>query len=368
MLAKLIAADTTNPPGNETRAVKIVADFLRELQIKYHIHGKEKRRENILWTLGSGPKEIFIAAHTDVVPIGGKWKTNPMKLVPRSGNFIGRGVVDNKGVLAALLVATKILQPIESRLSHRIVFAAVADEEMGSEFGMKYLLEKKIVRPSVAIIPDSCGENHRVIIAEKGALHLKIKAFGKQGHGSMPESSINAIFVLKDFLCRVQKMKFTKKGQWLTATTISVGAFHAGTVANIIPAEAELLLDIRYPPTESKARILQRIKTIADTEARRWKTQPFQIEILVDMPASETDSKHPLVYATVNAIKKITGKKPRVVGMPGFTVAGFLRSQKIPTVSFGPGKPQECHRVNEKVAERELFEFVKIVVELLKIF
>ena len=137
LLNKLIKADTTNPPGNEYRVAEVVASFLKCIGIPFFRHAKKPGRTNILWNLAAHKrKEILVAAHSDTVPPGDDWKTDPFELVKRKGELIGRGVVDNKGVLAALLVATKILKKIEKDLPCRIVFGSVADEEAGSEFGM----------------------------------------------------------------------------------------------------------------------------------------------------------------------------------------------------------------------------------------
>jgi acetylornithine deacetylase/succinyl-diaminopimelate desuccinylase-like protein len=72
-----------------------------------------------------------------------------------------------------------------------------------------------------------------------------------------------------------------------------------------------------------------------------------------------------LVGVLAAAIKKVTGKQPSVVGIPAFTVAGTLRSRGIPTVAFGPGDLAACHTANEKIREKELFEFVGVLLELL---
>lgn len=367
LLRKLVAADTTNPPGNEDRVVRIVESFLKTLRIKSKVYRKIRGRGNILWSLGSSKlPEVFIAAHADTVPAGKGWKTNPFKLVRKKGKLIGRGVVDNKSPLAGMLLATKILQKIEDELPVRVTFAAIADEERGNEFGLNYLVQRKLVHPAAAIIPDGCGNNRLVEIAEKGTVHLRVIAYGKQGHGSMPEKSKNAIYVLKDFLRQVRGLKFTKRTNLLTPATISVGMIQAGSAPNIIPGEAEAHLDLRYPPNESKSAILKKLKKLADREKRKWKVRPFRFEILADLPASETAASHPLVRSTLSAIRKAARKKPKVVGMPAFSLAGALRSRGVPVTVLGPGDLEECHRANEKIRESEVYEFTEVLVEMLK--
>ena len=371
ILAKLVAVDSSK---SEIRVAKICESFLKKWGIRFQKFEKQGGRTNLVWSLGN-PRlpEILVAAHSDIVPAGEGWRTDPFRLArtsrlrSRQENFLtGRGVVDNKSPLAGMLLATKILKKIENKLKNKIVFAAVADEERGNKFGMDFLLAKKIFRPVAAVIPDSCGNNREIEIAEKGVVHLRVRAFGKQGHGSIPEKSKNAIFILEDFLRNVRKLKFKKREKLLTPATISVGAFHAGEAANVIPGEAEALLDIRYPSNESKTKILQKLTTLAKAEVRKWKVRNFEFEILTELPSSETFEKSPIVQSTLRAVQKVTHRKPKIIGMPAFTFGGVLRSRGIPTVGFGPGDLEECHRSNEKIRESEVYEFTEILVELLR--
>ncbi|MFH0834684.1 MAG: ArgE/DapE family deacylase [Patescibacteria group bacterium] len=363
LLGELIARDSSQ---NEIEVIAFCEKFLTKLKIPFRKIAKQKDRPNLIWSLGKGPG-ILIAAHADTVPPGENWRGDPFKMREKNGWLIGRGVVDNKSPLAALLVATQILQKFELNLKNEIAFAAIADEEHGNKFGLNFLLDQKVFHNLAgAIIPDSCGQNREIEIAEKGVLQIRIKAFGQQGHGSMPEKFKNAIFILKDFLRQIRKLKFSKKTKLLTPATIAVTSFHAGAATNIIPGQATATLDIRFPPNESKQNLLAKIRKLADAESKKWRVPKFQFETLVELPPSVTAENSSLVRATEDAIKKISGRRPKIIGMPAFTLAGALRSQKIPTVAFGPGGLDECHRANEKIRQSEVVEFTEILVELLQ--
>ena len=205
ILTKLVAVDSSQK--NESQIVKICEKYLQDWGVKFQKFEKQKGRTNLVWSVGNSRlPEILVAAHSDVVPAGEGWRTNPFRLVRKISRLrskeekflVGRGVVDNKSPLAAMLLATKILQPFAKNLGNKIVFAAIADEERGNKFGMDFLLQRKIFKPKAAVIPDSCGNNRLVEIAEKGVVHLRVCVFGRQGHGSIPDKSKNAIFILKD--------------------------------------------------------------------------------------------------------------------------------------------------------------------------
>ncbi|MFA6458186.1 MAG: ArgE/DapE family deacylase [Patescibacteria group bacterium] len=362
-LGKLVAIDSSR---SETKVVNFCEKFLGTIGVAVEKFALIKTRPNLIWSLGRGPA-ILVAAHTDTVPAGENWKSDPFKMSQKKGVLLGRGVVDNKSPLAGMLVATKILQKFESELKNKIIFAAVADEERGNKFGIDFLLAQKVFpKLAAAIVPDSCGQNRAIEIAEKGVLQIKVTAFGEQGHGSLPEKSKNAIFVLKDFLRQVRQLKFARRTKLLTPTTIAVTSFHAGAATNVIPGEASATLDIRLPPSESKTKVLAKIKTLATAEERRWRVPKFRFEILSDLPSSATTENCELVKSTAAAVQKITRRKPQALGMAGFTFGGILRARGIPTVAFGPGKLEECHRANEKVRSAEVTEFAEILIELLR--
>jgi acetylornithine deacetylase/succinyl-diaminopimelate desuccinylase-like protein len=217
-----------------------------------------------------------------------------------------------------------------------------------------------------AIVPDACGQNREIEIAEKGVLQIKITAFGKQGHGSLPAKSINAIYLLQDFLREIRKLKFSQKTKLLSPTTIAITSFQAGEAANIIPDEASATLDIRFPPNESKTKLIAKIKKLAKVESQKWKVPHFHFEILADLPSSEPEENSDFVKLAKNSIQKVSLKKAKLIGMPAFTFAGLLRKQKIPTIAFGPGELEECHRANEKIKKTEVIEFTEILIELLQ--
>lgn len=367
LLSRLVAADTTNPPGNEHRAARVVIDFLRTLGIKPKKYEVLPGRTNLLWSLGKGTPEIFIAAHGDTVPVGDGWTSDPLRLVEKNGQLTGRGVVDNKGALAGLLLVTKLLQPIARTLRGTITFGMVADEEAGNTYGIDYLLTQRKIDPDLAIIPDSCGANREIGIAEKGVLHLSVTATGTQAHGSRPESGLNAFYVLNDFLAVVRSLpkKFRTRDALLGALTINVGAVHAGSVANMVPGKAEALIDIRYPPPITAKEILSTLKKSAQQITRQWQAQPLVFALKNNFPPTVTAKGHPLVVAAVQAHREIVGGKVRTMGMSGFTIAGTLRRAGIPAVTCGPGQLASCHTANESVPTKELMDFVTIMEKLM---
>ena len=97
LLARLVAARTENPPGNETVAAAVLADYFDRYGIRHESHEAAPGRTNILGYVGSGGKRLFLPGHLDVVPAGDGWTTDPFGPVVRDGRMYGRGVSDDKG-------------------------------------------------------------------------------------------------------------------------------------------------------------------------------------------------------------------------------------------------------------------------------
>ena len=176
LACSLISKKTINPPGNEYLVKDIVVKSMEELGMKVKIIG-DKKRPNILGEIGNGHPRIAILCHMDVVPPGRDWKTDPFKPEIKNGRLYGRGACDDKGPYAASWAAVKaVLQ--KGKLKGKIILGAVADEERGSQKGIKLLLKKKKLDCDFCLIPDG-GRMNEAVIGEKGMLWLKFASIRK---------------------------------------------------------------------------------------------------------------------------------------------------------------------------------------------
>jgi len=361
LLGELIAQDTTNPPGNEWKAAKVVEKFFQENRISYKTFEKEKGRANIIGYIGKGRPRIIIACHLDVVPAGSGWKTNPFKMVVKGGKAYGRGANDDKGPTASVLIAGKILKRFEKNLHGQVILACVADEERGSKYGLHYLLKTGKINGEYGIVPDVANRMRKIDVAEKGLLHLKITSFGKQAHGSRPQKGINAIWNMVDFLnlLRKYRMKF-RKHPLLSDPTVNLGLIKGGSAANIVPGECEVLLDFRYVPSVKGKDIIKDMKSLLRKVREKNRKARFRLEVVDDQKPVEIERKNILIKAIKKNAKKVIGKEPGVFGLSGTTLVKPLARKGILAVGFSPGD-DTAHIANEYVSIRELLDFSKIL-------
>ena len=218
-LSELIKIDTTNPPGNETKAAKFISDYLAKDGIVSEVIESAPNRGNIITRLkGTGEKpNLLLLSHIDVVaanPI--EWSVEPFAGTIKDGFVYGRGAYDMKGMTAIEVFTLKLLKKNNIPLKGDVVLAATADEEKGGEAGAGHILrhhKEKIWCPYVLneggglAIPQKKGTIYPVQTAEKGILWFKIKARGTPGHGSMPNLADNAIIRINKVIKKIEEFK-----------------------------------------------------------------------------------------------------------------------------------------------------------------
>src|SRR2546421_4511623 len=142
LLQELIRIDTTNPPGNETRAAELLRDYLEESGVACELYARVPERANLVARIpgtGGGPR-LLLLSHTDTVLADpSEWAVDPWSGELRDGEVWGRGALDMKGQVAASAVAIASLAREGFQPAGDLIFAATADEEGGDDFGPSWL-------------------------------------------------------------------------------------------------------------------------------------------------------------------------------------------------------------------------------------
>jgi len=361
LVGDLVAARTENPPGNEHLAVPVVKSYLQRYGIGFRVLEAAPGRANIIATVGTGRPRVLIACHLDVVPAGEHWRTDPFRAVVRRGRIFGRGACDNKGPLAAMLLAGACLKTLGLLPRSQVILAAVADEERGSALGMEWLLRHHKLTADFGIVPDIAAHLREIDVAEKGAVFFEVISHGRQAHGSRPEQGINAIWNMLHFLERLRAAKLPAvRHRFLTPPTLNLGTIQGGSAPNMVPGLCRVGLDIRYLPGTTSREVKAVIR--AAMHASRHETGGrFQFRQIADLPPTEVPTDAPLVRALAAATKAVIGRAPRPAGMSGATLTKQLIMHGIPAVGCGPGDMREAHAANESVPIAELLAFARIL-------
>ncbi|HEY8531678.1 MAG TPA: M20 family metallopeptidase, partial [Limnochorda sp.] len=330
---ELVRIDTTNPPGNEVRAVDWLEERLHALGFT-NLTRHEAAPGRVSLTGDWGPSEgltLLWNGHLDVVPAGdeGRWRFPPFSGQLHDGRLWGRGTADMKGAFASLLAAIDALKRAGIELRGRLHLQAVADEEMLGRLGTRYLVEQRDVQADAAI----CGEptGLRPMVAARGLLWARITTFGRSCHASTPHLGVNAISRMSRVIQALEAHTFRAQHPLLGGPTLNVATIQGGEKTNMVPDRCQITLDRRLVPGETVAAareeleaVLGRLADDAPLEAR--------LELLEAAEPSEIRADARIVQV-VQAARAALGMEPAESGgFPGSTDARFLIGEAgIPT-------------------------------------
>ncbi len=250
-----------------------------------------------------------------------------------------------------------------------MLIGVLSDEERGSNLGLKYLIETKKIKPDFAILPDVSGSMKEITIAEKGVLWLELISKGKQAHGSTPEKGTNAVYNLIEVLSLIKNYVLNhRKHKFLSKPTINLGLIEGGAAPNMVPALAKAILDIRYLPSQSHSKIINEIKSLISKARKKNKSINIKINQLNSAMPTEISQNNKLVKAIKESARKILNINPKITGLSGATDTKTLIKNKIPAVGFSCGEHSMPHMANESIKIKELSDFSKVLVEIVKEF
>jgi succinyl-diaminopimelate desuccinylase len=360
--------------GEEYRVAEIIKREFDRIGVAFSEFARMKERPNIIGKLGKNTsgKRLLMPAHTDVVPAGEGWDYDPFDVVVKDGKLYGRGTNDNKGPLAAIIVAAEVIKKLglDEQINGQLLIAALSDEEAadpdGIDYGIGYLLEEELINPTHAIVPDIGHDMKEIDIAEKGRLVIKITAIGKQAHGSTPDKGINAIFMMSKLLQQIEGLKFEYNAHPLLGhPTLNVGEIHGGVAPNVVPGACTIYLDIRTIPGMNRKDIVHQIHQCID----KLENGKFNVEVLSESISFSVDAENELVKLIQNYTNEAFEFKAEPMGMGGGTYAKDLIHYGVLTVGWGPGG-DTAHIANEYIEIQQLVDFSMltclIALDLLK--
>lgn len=201
LLQQLLRIDTTNAPDvapNETAAAEFLATLLEREGLSPEVLESKPGKGNVVCRIrGTGEKApVLLSGHTDVVPADpAKWTHPPFAAEIHDGFIWGRGAIDMKNMVAMEVIAMVLAKRLDLPLKRDLVFAGVADEEAGCEWGSLWLARNHPDKVKAEYAISEIGgftmhvagqRFYPVQVAEKGMCWLTITAQGTSGHGSLP--------------------------------------------------------------------------------------------------------------------------------------------------------------------------------------
>lgn len=279
---------------------------------------------------------IWSMAHLDVVPVGELklWESDPWTLLEKDGKLFGRGVEDNQQGLVSSAFAALALLKNGVKPKHTVKLLFMADEEVGSKYGIIWLLKNTSLfrKDDIILIPDGGDSKGETIeVAEKNILWLKVHVKGIQTHGSRPDQGNNACIAANDLSMRLfglQKV-FSKRNPLFEPnySTFQPTMRYSNVAGiNIIPGEETFCMDCRILPCYSLDQVLSRVEREISAVEKKYGVEIFyEVAQSSESPATPVDS--PVVKKLSEALLQVRGIKARTIGIGGGTVGAELRRE-----------------------------------------
>jgi acetylornithine deacetylase/succinyl-diaminopimelate desuccinylase-like protein len=418
----LVRIDTSNPPGNETRAVEYLKQVLDKEGIPYQVFAADLNRANLVVRIkGTGKKRpILVMGHTDVVTIDPKkWiEHGPFSADVAGGHVYGRGTVDDKDNLVASLMLVLMLKRANAALDRDVIFLAESGEEGSPEAGAQFMIDQHFD----AIDAEYClaegggpglaaGKytNANISTTEKEPRAVEIIAHGPAGHGSVPRQA-NVVAHLSRSVAKIvdwtpplrinettgsyfRKLaasapspeaakryrdvlnpdpKVSKPAaDWMLEnepehwsmlhTSVVPTILTAGYRYNVIPSEAKATLDVRLHPDEDQTKFLDQLRTVINDPSIevRWARDRYR-------PAGASRLDTELFAAIEKETRALYGVDVLPTMSTGASDKAQIRSKGVQCYGIGPAidtgdgaKGYGAHSDQERILVAELHRFVR---------
>ena len=401
-------------------------DKAAELAEKYGFRVENHDYHCMSVLYGDAEAEIGMVCHLDVVPAGDGWSVPPYELTAKDGLLLGRGTHDDKGPFIQSLYTLRYFKENNVKLPFTVRIILGSDEEVGSS-DLEHFV--KVCKPPMfSFTPDS---EFPVCIGEKGILSVgtdfgelpesiielsggtvsnavpgkayaivktdkklvgtgdvtvsdcekgvRIEAVGKAAHAAMPESGVNAISGLLNYLIDngiidensglgfIAKATGEYLGQNLGIAASNADFGYLTCVGGVISVQNGRIIqsfNIRYLPETPWEQIVATIENSISPfgGAIAWSSNSDGYFVSAD------DTK---IKALTDACEKVLGIECKPYTMGGGTYARWLPN----TVAFGSGIESErgflgdergnAHQRDEYISEYELFAGMEVYSEAL---
>ena len=339
-MLRIPAMGPENGGGGEGRRADYLENLLKSWNLPVErIEIEDERigtRPNLISRIkGKEEKTIWLVAHMDTVSPGNlnSWDSDPFDPVIKDGKIYGRGSEDNGQSVISSIFTLKILSELEEEpeLSYGVVL--VADEEAGSLYGIRPLIEQGFFRKEdVFFVPDF-GEatGSSIEIMEKSIIWLKASAKGRQVHASVPNRGINALVEGSKFILALREELYSHFNFSNPAYNYEISTFEPtkreneeGSI-NIIPEVENVFFDIRLLPEYSIEECISFAKNFAAEYSEKNKTDVTVEDVRVDPagPPSATDSRE--FSALKDSIRAVIKTDAKAIGIGGQTCANWFR-------------------------------------------
>ena len=320
----LAIPSTSDRPAELLRALEFVLDFVGPGFTVERFSSGGKPSALLYPGTERAEFDVILNAHLDVVPAP-EDQFRPR----RDGNrLVARGAQDMK---VSGLLAAQVFRELAPGLAYPVALQLVTDEEVGGRDGTLHQLEAG-VRGRFVVVGETSGL--RIVNESKGMLVARFLATGRNAHAAYQWLGDNALVKLQRSVENLlQAYPVATKEIW--RTTVSLARVQTQNQArNQVPADAEALLDIRFPPgdTDLAGRTADEVTTYLESFCEPGVTPVVDV---LDQP-HWADPARPEVQRLAAAAQR-QGYPGDLLRKHGVSDGRFYGGRGMAAVAFGVG-------------------------------
>ncbi len=305
---------------------------------------------------GGGSGLLLFDAHMDTVPEGDlrNWGRDPFSADVVEGCVYGRGSVDMKGGLAAIVHSASLVGEEDVDL----VYAFVVHEEDQEGFGVRHVIDSLDRRPDLVVLGEPTSLN--LARGHRGRAEVLVTLRGKTAHSSMPELGENCLHKFCSYLSELRDMEMNSHPLLGEGSVAPVKVEVSPGMIPVIPDTCSILLDRRTVPGETKEYVEAQLRgSVVRRRLRCYTGYEEDVEAWFSAWVNEDPS--------LGELARILEGELMVwrFGTDGSYTAG---EAGIPTIGYGPGNQEMAHQPNEMVPIKEVERAVKRYAEIVRWF
>lgn len=313
---------------------------------------------SIIGRIGGGKTIIAMDAHIDTVDVGNPslWDFDPHKSFIKDGRVWGRGAADQKGGMASMVYAGKIIRELGLLGDYTLYVTGTVMEEDSDGLCWQYLINEEGFKPDVCVITEPTGLN--IYRGQRGRMEIEVEVHGLSAHGSAPERGDNAIYKMAPIVIEIEKLNerlksdsFLGKGTVVVSQISSVGPSQCA-----VPDGCRIHLDRRLTAGETREIAVAEIEAIVGKSGGKARVSKYEggaytgkiYPVEKYYPTWSIPEDHIAVQAAKTTCKDLFGEVPKIdkwtFSTNGVAICG---THGIPCVGFGPGFEAQAHAPNE---------------------
>ncbi len=364
LLAEMIAIRSFSQ--REEQMAKYVYNVLGNIGLDVQLQHIQGESFNVVANITNEIEQkskIILGGHIDTVQPGYGWETDPFNMYEDDNHIYGLGSCDMKGGLAAQITVIKKLID-EGRITHSdIAFIGLADEERHSLGANSFIREfSNFVQEGVVIFAEPHFDH--IVIGATGKLLLDLTVYGSRGHAATPESGVNAIDCMNDFLSNVRRkyepLYFNK----------DIGSFNVLSIRGgkeeyslEIPDSCFAIMNKQISVGENVDGFIKGLDDLYIEKVNKGtllmkKSPPYY-------PAYLVNKDNQYLKGLVNVMTDYNSVEPELIINNSVSDGNLITTEiGIPTLLWGP-KGNNYHRSNEYVDKSSLFSYIEMLEKYL---